>query len=138
MAKAERIVVEVSPGELIDKITILAIKTERITDPAMLQNVEHERSVLEAACKQAIVPSAELERATQALKEINTKLWNIEDEIRRCERAKDFGMRFIELARAVYHTNDQRAQVKRQINELLGSEIMEEKHYVPYDDTKEI
>ena len=133
MANASRIVVEVSPGELVDKITILAIKTERMTNPVMLQNVKHERAVLEAARKQAIPTSPELDAATQALKEINQQLWDIEDEIRRYELASDFGARFVELARSVYRINDQRAQVKKQINKLLNSEIVEEKQYVQYE-----
>ena len=124
--------VEIAPGELIDKITILEIKLERIADSAKLANVRIEYDVL-AACRDAnIEPSAEMARLTAELKTINEKLWEVEDDIRDLERAKDFGDRFIELARAVYVTNDERARVKREINQLLGSKLVEEKSYAAY------
>ena len=128
---AKPILVEVAPGELIDKITILRIKTERITDPVKVKNVSVELDVLQKA--QATLPaSEELDQLTEQLKAVNEELWVIEDDIRDCERSQDFGDTFIKLARAVYHTNDRRAALKKQINELLGSKILEEKSYAEY------
>jgi hypothetical protein len=122
----------ISPGELIDKITILQIKQARITDPNKLANVETELATLTETAQEALAFGEELERLTADLKAVNECLWDIEDEIRICERAGDFGPRFIELARAVYHQNDRRAALKRQINQLLGSRLVEEKQYVSY------
>ena len=124
--------VEVSPGELIDKITILEIKLERIDDAKKLKNVKSEWETLTAARDAAIEPSAELERLTAGLKQINERLWEIEDHIRECERDKDFGEKFVELARGVYSNNDERSRLKRDINKLLGSHLIEEKSYAPY------
>lgn len=123
--------IEVSPGELVDKITILEIKSGRIDDPAKLKNVTHELAALTRVA--AVLPeSDDLGRLRGALKKVNEALWEIEDEIRLCERNRDFGPRFVELARSVYRSNDQRAQLKRRINELLGSAIVEEKSYQDY------
>lgn len=124
--------VEVSPGELIDKITILEIKLERMTDPAKLGNVRVEWQTLTAARDAALSPSARLETLTAGLKAVNERLWVIEDDIRDCERAKEFGAKFVELARSVYISNDERARLKREINELLGSRLIEEKSYAAY------
>jgi hypothetical protein len=124
--------VEIAPGELIDKITILRIKTERIADAGKLRNVRVELETLEAARAEALADSPELTRLTADLKAVNEALWEIEDEIRIHERDNDFGPRFIELARSVYHQNDRRAALKRKINELLGSRLIEEKAYVEY------
>ena len=124
--------VEVSPGELIDKITILEIKAERIADPEKLTNVHRELRSLTATREKALDPSPELDEFTAELRGINERLWEIEDDIRDCERKRDFGERFIGLARAVYRTNDRRAAAKRSINELLGSELVEEKDYADY------
>jgi hypothetical protein len=124
--------VEVSPGEMIDKITILEIKTARIDDPAKVKNVGYELGILEAVRNAEIPASPELDRLTADLRTVNARLWDIEDEIRDCERNKNFGDRFIELARAVYHTNDRRAEIKKFINELLGARIVEEKSYNSY------
>lgn len=121
-----------SPGELIDKITILEIKAERIADPGKLANVHRELRSLTATRDEELAPSPELDEFTAELRRINESLWEIEDDIRDCERNGDFGDRFIELARAVYRTNDRRAAAKRQINELLGSELVEEKDYADY------
>jgi hypothetical protein len=123
---------EMAPGELYDKITILEIKSERIKDAAKLRNVRVELDDLTAARDRAIVGSPELTQLAAELKSINEALWQIEDDLRDCERAKDFGAKFIELARAVYHQNDRRAAVKRRINDLLGSRIIEEKSYQAY------
>jgi hypothetical protein len=124
--------VEIAPGELIDKITILEIKLERIEDRAKLTNVRIEWQTLCEARDGAMAASAELDALSAALKRVNEKLWVIEDDIRDCERDKDFGPKFIELARAVYITNDERARLKRQINDLLGSRLVEEKSYAAY------
>ncbi len=124
--------VEISPGELIDKITILEIKLERISDPAKLKNIGLELDILNQARAKAMPPSAELDGLTAGLKEINGELWKIEDHIRERERGRDFGPAFVELARTVYRSNDKRADLKRRINELLGSKLIEEKSYAAY------
>lgn len=126
------ITVPIAPGELIDKITILEIKCEQIRDEQKLANVRNELTLLLAARDAAIEASRELDALTARLKEINQALWRIEDGKRDCERRKQFGEQFIELARSVYIKNDERAAVKRKINELLGSQIVEEKNYQPY------
>lgn len=123
--------VPVSWGELIDKITILEIKSERIEDAAKRANVDRELSLLRDRLAVA-PPSEDVRRLTGELKAVNLELWVIEDDIRDCERATDFGDRFVALARAVYHTNDKRAALKRALNEALGSAIVEEKSYRPY------
>ena len=126
------ITVEIAPGELIDKITILEIKLARIKDAAKLGNVRAELETLVRARDAAIAPTPEIAADTAALKRANETLWEVEDHIRDCERAKDFGPRFVELARSVYRTNDERARIKRRINERLGSRLVEEKSYASY------
>jgi hypothetical protein len=126
------VTVEIAPGELIDKITILEIKLERIKDEAKLANVRTEWETLTASRDAAFENTDALTKLTADLKAINEDLWVIEDDIRDCERAKDFSDTFIQLARAVYVTNDRRADGKRAINELLGSRLMEEKSYADY------
>ena len=126
------ILVEISPGEMIDKITILLIKSERIKDADQLANVRHELGVLSVKLDKDIPSSQNLDVLISELKSVNEELWRIEDEVRDCERIGDYSQRFIELARAVYITNDKRADLKRKINVLLGSNIMEEKSYKPY------
>jgi hypothetical protein len=121
--------VEVSPGELLDKLTILEIKAERLTDVVKLADVRAERAALRAAWEGAVHPSDELVRLTEALKAVNAALWGVEDGLRLCERAGDFGPRFVELARSVYRHNDERADLKRRINGLLGSPWGEQKEY---------
>lgn len=125
----EPIHTEISPGELIDKITILEIKRRRLTNERQRHNVRLELGALLAARARCLSSSQELERWTKALKSINENLWSIEDEIREFESKQDFGERFIELARAVYHNNDERSRIKRKINELFGSALVEEKSY---------
>ena len=129
---ANSVSVEVSPGELIDKISILEIKLERIDDAKKLKNVKSEWETLTAARDAAVEPSEELGRLSAELKQVNERLWEIEDHIRECERDKDFGDKFIELARGVYVNNDQRSRLKRDINKLLGSSLIEEKSYAAY------
>jgi tetratricopeptide (TPR) repeat protein len=122
------LLVEVSAGELLDKITILEIKSERIRDPAKLGNVRAELAALEGA-RRALPGSPEVAALAAELKAVNEALWQIEDDIRGCERAGDFGPRFVALARAVYRSNDRRAALKRRVNELSGSRLVEEKSY---------
>lgn len=124
--------VEISIGELIDKITILQIKDERIRDGVKRRNVQAELQTLLASRTAHIPSSDQLDALTQQLKEVNTELWEIEDEIRKCEARGDFGAEFVKLARSVYKTNDRRADFKRQINVLCGSRLVEEKDYVSY------
>ncbi|TMJ69825.1 MAG: hypothetical protein E6G91_15645 [Alphaproteobacteria bacterium] len=126
------ILVEISPAELIDKLTILEIKLELIKDEGKRANVKREYSLLISAYQATIVETEPLRELTSTLKRINRELWDIEDNIRAEERAKSFGARFIELARSVYRTNDRRAAVKRQINAMLNSPIPEEKSYADY------
>lgn len=128
---ATSITVEIAPGELIDKLTILRIKAARIADPAKVANVVIERDLL-AACWHSLPGTDALNDLVEELTAINGALWQIEDDIRDCERSEDFGPKFIELARSVYKTNDRRAAVKRTINEALGSTIIEEKSYSAY------
>lgn len=132
MPKVQPVQVEIAPGELIDKITILQIKSERIREPAKLDNVRRELNVLIRVREAAIPASPELSEWTEQLKAVNVALWEIEDGIRDCEREQDFGPRFIDLARSVYRHNDRRSELKRHINQLLDSRIVEEKSYRPY------
>ena len=126
------IMTAIAPGELIDKITILRIKSERIADEAKLKNVRTELGILNETLAKDVPASDELTRLDGALQSVNEELWVIEDDIRDCERAGDFGPEFIRLARAVYVTNDKRAALKKEINLLLGSNIVEEKSYAAY------
>ena len=123
------VLIEAALGELVDKITILEIKSERMRDPQKLLNVRTELEALLSARDRAIAPSTVLRALAAELRSLNEMLWNIEDEIRRCEQNGDFGPRFVELARSVYKKNDQRAAIKRKINEHLGSRIFEEKSF---------
>jgi hypothetical protein len=124
--------VAISPGELLDKITILELKSERMTDAAGLANVARELAVLRDDARRSLPSDAVLERLSARLKEINARLWDLEDDIRDCERRKDFGARFIECARGIYRTNDERAAVKKDVNRHLGSLLVEEKSYAAY------
>ena len=123
--------ISVGVGELIDKITILEIKQSKISKPEKLKNINHELSLLNQERSQLGAKSG-LAVLEEALKEINLKLWGIEDEIRLCESRGQFDEVFIELARSVYITNDKRCEVKSKINELFDSEVIEEKSYEPY------
>jgi hypothetical protein len=124
------ILVPISPGELLDKITILRIKAARMSDPAKVANVKLELSLLEKTWRESV--DGDVSAEEQALHAVNERLWVIEDDIRDKERAQAFDARFIELARAVYVENDERAAIKKQINLKLGSRIVEEKSYKPY------
>lgn len=126
------ITTEVSLGELMDKITILMIKEERITDQTKVANIKEELSSLLYTKKQHIPASNRLDILMEELLAVNKRLWDIEDLIRDKERTKSFDMEFIELARSVYIENDTRFRIKRDINKLLGSRIVEEKSYKPY------
>jgi hypothetical protein len=126
------ILVPISPGELLDKITILRIKAARMTDAAKVANVRLELSLLEKTWRESVDPGVDLSAEERALQAVNERLWVIEDDIREKERAQAFDARFIELARAVYIENDERAAIKKRINVKLGSRIVEEKSYKPY------
>ena len=123
--------IPVSWGELIDKITILEIKSERISDPAKLANVRKELDLLKSRLGNR-AGQPDVSRLTDTLRDVNGALWDIEEEIRACENAGDFGSRFVELARAVYITNDKRAELKRELNMTLDSDLVEEKSYQAY------
>jgi hypothetical protein len=124
--------VEVAPGELIDKITILEIKLENIRDEAKRLNIKYEYAILLDVLAREVTRTEELDRLTAALKDVNAQLWRIEDDIRDQERAGTFGAEFVAVARSVYRTNDRRAALKREINDLLMSTIVEEKSYAAY------
>jgi hypothetical protein len=126
------IMTPISPGELLDKLTILNIKSKNITDATKLANVVVEQSALQSVVDAEIEPSSEITDLTIALQTVNKELWDIEDDIRDCERSKDFGAKFVDLARAVYVTNDKRSELKKQINLFLGSRLVEEKSYAAY------
>lgn len=129
---ADVIKVPVSFGEVLDKITILEIKSERIKDESKLENVRRELKELSATWNDAVEDQAAIADLRAQLKAVNEELWVIEDDIRDQEAAQDFGPRFIELARAVYVTNDKRAALKKDINLALGSRFVEEKSYQDY------
>ena len=124
--------VPVSPGELLDKITILRIKSARMSDPQKLRNVRLELDALQATWSESAYANADIVADVDDLLKVNERLWVIEDDIRDKERAQAFDAEFIRLARAVYVENDERAAIKRRINMKLGSSIVEEKSYRPY------
>jgi len=129
MADDDRIWIQASAGEVIDKIAILEIKASRIDDDAKLAHVRRELETLCAVRDRALKPSADLQALADQLSAVNAELWRIEDAIRVCELRQDFGPQFIELARSVYRNNDRRFDLKRRINELTGSAIVEVKSY---------
>lgn len=126
------ILVPVSPGELVDKITILRIKAARISDAQKLHNVRVELDALESTWRNCGAPISSVADDEAALQKVNEALWDIEDRIRDKERDRLFDAEFIELARAVYVTNDERAAIKKRINLALGSRLVEEKSYAQY------
>jgi len=124
------ILAPLSPGELIDKISILRIKSERIVGAGKLAHIHAELAALESARKESSIESSPmLDLLEHELRAVNERLWQTEDDIRRYERDRDFGPAFVELARSVYRHNDQRAALKLQINELLEAEFLEQKQY---------
>lgn len=129
---AGTVAVPVSLGELIDKITILEIKSERMTDAKKLANVRKELTLLVAVKEAQGLSGHDFDRVYAALKATNEALWVIEDDIRDCERHKRFDAKFVELARAVYVTNDKRAALKNELNQLFNSALVEEKSYAAY------
>ena len=129
MRGARPLLVEIGPGELVDKITILRIKATRITEAGRLANVRRELAMLERVRLAGLPRDPELERLEDELMSVNEQLWAIEDDIRTREHAGDFGEAFVTLARAVYQTNDRRAALKRRINLATGASLVEEKSY---------
>ena len=128
----ENIKVPTSPGELLDKITILEIKMEQISDAEKLKHIEYELEQLTQIWNEHFSNNEDLDLLKKELRETNTNMWDIEDNIRIKESKKEFDNDFIELARSVYYQNDKRADTKKKINELLGSLLMEEKSYADY------
>ena len=127
-----KIIVEVSIGELLDKISILEIKQEKIKDPEKLKFISNEHSILKNQLNKNIKTDNKLDELSQSLKEINAKLWVIEDDKRQCEKDKDFGEKFIKLSRDIHFLNDDRAKIKLEINNYTGSTIKEVKEYTSY------
>ena len=127
-----KIIVEVSVGELLDKISILEIKKEKIKDTEKLKFINNEYSILKDQFKKNVEADEKLNQMYQSLKDLNFKLWEIEDDKRKCEKNKDFGERFIQLSRDVHFLNDNRAKIKLEINNYSGSEIKEIKEYTNY------
>ena len=127
-----KIIVEVSVGELLDKISILEIKQDKIKDPEKLKFINNEYSILKDQLEKNVKPDDKLNKLYQSLKQINSKLWIIEDNKRQCEKDKDFGEKFIKLSRDVHFLNDDRAKIKLEINNHTGSKIKEIKEYTSY------
>ena len=127
-----KIIVEVSIGELLDKISILEIKQDKIKDPEKLKFITNEHSILKNQLEKNVKSDTKLNNLYQSLKEINSKLWVIEDDKRQCEKDKDFGEKFINLSRDVHFLNDDRAKIKLEINNHTGSVIKEIKEYTSY------
>jgi len=127
-----KIIVEVSVGELLDKISILEIKQGKIKDPNKLEFINAEHSILKNQLEKNVQSNSKLQELFNSLKEINAKLWVIEDDKRQCEQNKDFGEKFIKLSRDVHFLNDDRAKIKLEINNLTGSKIKEIKEYTNY------
>ena len=127
-----KIIVEVSVGELLDKISILEIKQEKIKDPEKLKFINNEHSILKDQLEKNVKSDDKINNLYQSLKEINSKLWVIEDDKRQCEKDKDFGEKFIKLSRDIHFLNDDRAKIKLEINNHTGSAIKEIKEYTKY------
>ena len=130
--KSKKILSEISAGELIDKISILEIKLEKIKNKASQDEINKEYNILKEVQNSSIEMTEKLKTLLKEIKEVNLNLWNIEDKLRICEKNKDFGQTFIELARDVYLNNDKRSKIKSKINEVSGSNIKEIKQYVDY------
>ena len=127
-----KILVEVSAGELLDKLTILEIKQEKIKDPEKLKYINDEYSVLKNQLNKSVKSDSKLDELFNSLKKINEKLWTIEDDKRLCEKSSDFGDKFVKLSRDVHFLNDDRAKIKLEINNHTGSKIKEIKEYTKY------
>jgi len=127
-----KIIVEVSVGELLDKISILEIKQDKIKDPGKLSFINNEHSILKNQLEKNVKSDEKLEKLFKDLKDINAKLWVIEDDKRDCEKNKDFGEKFIKLSRDVHFLNDDRAKIKLEMNNHTGSAIKEIKEYISY------
>ena len=127
-----KIIVEVSIGELLDKISILEIKQEKIKDPEKLKFVTDEHSILKNQLESNVRTDTKIDELYKSLKQINSKLWLIEDDKRQCEKDKDFGEKFIKLSREVHFLNDDRSKIKLEINNYTGSKIKEIKEYTSY------
>ena len=130
--KFKKILSEISPGELLDKISILEIKIEKVKDKNSLEEVKKEYKILKEIQTSSIEITGKIKDLFQSVKNVNVKLWNIEDKLRICEKNKDFDKNFIELARGVYFANDERAELKFKINKILKSNIIEIKQYDNY------
>ena len=130
--KSKKILSEISAGELLDKISILEIKLERIKDKNSQEEIIKEYNILKETQKSSIEFTDKIKELFKSIKETNLDLWKIEDKIRICEKNKDYGKNFIELARGVFFTNDKRSKIKSEINKILGSNIKEMKQYVKY------
>ena len=130
--KSTRVLSEISPGELLDKISILEIKLEKVKDKDRQKRIKNEYDILKKVQNSSIEMSDKIKDLYRSVSNVNIKLWNIEDKIRICEQNKDFGKNFIELARGVYFNNDKRAKLKNEINEILKSNIREIKQFVDY------
>ena len=130
--KSIKILSEISAGELLDKISILEIKLDKVKNANNHEEISKEYKLLKKAEKLNIESTEKISELFKKIKEVNLKLWDIEDKIRICEKNKDFGENFIKLARAVYSTNDKRSNIKSEINKFLGSNIKEIKQYVDY------
>ena len=130
--KFKKILSEISPGELLDKITILEIKIEKVKDKNSLEEIKKEYKILKEIQTSSIEITGKIKDLFQSVKNVNVKLWNTEDKLRICEKNKDFDKNFIELARGVYFANDERAELKSKINKILKSNIIEIKQYDNY------
>jgi adenine C2-methylase RlmN of 23S rRNA A2503 and tRNA A37 len=130
--KSTKVLSEISPGELLDKISILEIKLEKIKDKNSQEKIKIEYKILKKIQNSSIEMSDKIKDLYRSVSDVNIKLWDIEDKLRICEQNKDFGKNFIELARGVYFNNDKRAKLKNEINEILKSDIREIKQYVDY------
>ena len=130
--KFKKILSEISPGELLDKISILEIKIEKVKDKNSLEEIKKEYKILKKIQTSSTKMTGKIKDLFQYVKNVNLKLWNIEDKLRICEKNKDFGKKFIELARSVYFANDERAELKSKINKILKSNIIEIKQYDNY------
>ena len=131
-SKSKKILSEISPGELLDKISILEIKLEKVKDQNSQEEIKKEYKILKEIQNSSIELTDKIKNLFKSVKSINIELWNIEDKLRIYEKNKDFSKNFIELARGVYFNNDKRAKIKSEINDILGSNIREIKQYVDY------